>query len=294
MNFQAGFIAVVGRPNVGKSTLINELIGQKLSITSHKPQTTRHRIHAIDTQTNYQMIFVDTPGIHIGNKKAINSYMNKTASSSFSEVDMILWLVEALKWTKEDQRVMEHLTKIKVPVILCVNKIDNLNTKDKILPYLEKLGEKFQANEVFPLSAFKKNHTNDLRKLILKHLPQQEALFESGYVTDRSQRFVVAEFIREKLIRNLSNELPYDLTVEIEKFDLDGQMYRIAARIFVEKPSQKSIVIGDKGKMLKQIGEESRVSIEGFLERKVFLELWVKVRQGWSNDKRALASLGYD
>ena len=294
MNFQAGFIAVVGRPNVGKSTLINELIGQKLSITSHKPQTTRHRIHAIDTQTTYQMIFVDTPGIHIGKKKAINSYMNKTASSSISEVDMILWLVEALKWTKEDQRVMEHLTKIEVPIILCVNKIDNLNTKDEILPYLENLGEKFQANEVFPLSAFNKNHTNDLRKVILKYLPQQKALFESDYVTDRSQRFVVAEFIREKLIRNLSNELPYDLTVEIEKFDLDGQMYRIAARIFVEKPSQKSIVIGNKGKMLKQIGEESRISIEGFLERKVFLELWVKVRQGWSNDKRALASLGYD
>ena len=294
MNFQSGFIAVVGRPNVGKSTLINELIGQKLSITSHKPQTTRHRIHAIDTQTNYQMIFVDTPGIHIGNKKAINSYMNKTASSSLSEADMILWLVEALKWTKEDERVMEHLTKIKVPIILCVNKIDNLNTKDEILPYLENLGEKFQANEVFPLSAFKKNHTNGLRKLILKHLPQQEALFESDYVTDRSQRFVVAEFIREKLMRNLSNELPYDLTVEIEKFDLDGQMYRIAARIFVEKPSQKSIVIGDKGKMLKQIGEESRISIEGYLESKVFLELWVKVRQGWSNNKRALASLGYD
>jgi len=294
MSFQSGFISVVGRPNVGKSTLINELIGQKLSITSHKPQTTRHRIHAIDTQINYQMIFVDTPGIHIGNKKAINSYMNKTASSSLSDVDMILWLVEALKWTKEDQRVMEHLTKIKVPIILCVNKIDNLNTKDEILPYLENLGEKFQANEVFPLSAFKKNHTNDLRKVILKYLPQQEALFESDYVTDRSQRFIVAEFIREKLMRNLSNELPYDLTVEIEKFDLDGQMYRIAARIFVEKPSQKSIVIGDKGKMLKQIGEESRVSIEGFLEKKVFLELWVKVRQGWSNDKRALASLGYD
>ena len=294
MSFQSGFIAVVWRPNVGKSTLINELIGQKLSITSHKPQTTRHRIHAIDTQTTYQMIFVDTPGIHIGKKKAINSYMNKTASSSISEVDMILWLVEALKWTKEDQRVMEHLTKIEVPIILCVNKIDNLNTKDEILPYLENLGEKFQANEVFPLSAFNKNHTNDLRKVILKYLPQQKALFESDYVTDRSQRFVVAEFIREKLIRNLSNELPYDLTVEIEKFDLDGQMYRIAARIFVEKPSQKSIVIGDKGKMLKQIGEESRVSIEGFLEKKVFLELWVKVLQGWSNDKRDLASLGYD
>ena len=294
MSFQSGFIAVVGRPNVGKSTLINELIGQKLSITSHKPQTTRHRIHAIDTQNNYQMIFVDTPGIHIGNKKAINSYMNKTASSSLSEVDMILWLVEVLKWTKEDERVMEHLTKIEVPVILCVNKIDILNTKNEVLPYLENLGEKFQANQVFPLSAFKKNHINELRKLILKYLPQQEALFGSDYVTDRSERFVVAEFIREKLIRSLSNELPYDLTVEIEKFDLDGQMYRITARIFVEKPSQKSIVIGDKGKMLKQIGEESRVSIEGFLEKKVFLELWVKVRQGWSDDKRALASLGYD
>ena len=294
MNFQSGFIAVVGRPNVGKSTLINELIGQKLSITSHKPQTTRHRIHAIDTQNNYQMIFVDTPGIHIGNKKAINSYMNKTASSSISEVDMILWLVTALKWTKEDQRVMEHLTKIKVPIILCVNKIDKLKTKNEVLSYLGNIGEKFQAKEVFPLSAFKKNHTNDLRKLILKYLPQQKALFESDYVTDRSQRFVVAEFIREKLMRNLSNELPYDLTVEIEKFDLDDQIYRIAARIFVEKPSQKSIVIGDKGKMLKKIGEESRASIEGFLERKVFLELWVKVRQGWSNDKRALASLGYD
>jgi len=294
MSYQSGFIAVVGRPNVGKSTLINELIGQKLSITSHRPQTTRHRIHAIDTQTNYQMIFVDTPGIHIGNKKAINSYMNKTASSSLLEVDMILWLVEALKWTKEDQRVMEHLSKTKVPIILCVNKIDNLDTKDEILPYLENLGEKFQANEIFPLSAFNKNHTNDLSKLILKYLPQQKALFKSNYVTDRSQRFVVAEFIREKLMRNLSDELPYDLTVEIEKFVLDGKMYRIAARIFVEKPSQKSIVIGDKGKMLRQIGEESRVSIEGFLEKKVFLELWVKVRQGWSDDKRALASLGYD
>ena len=294
MKFQSGFIAVVGRPNVGKSTLINELIGQKLSITSHKPQTTRHRIHAIDTQTNYQMIFVDTPGIHIGNKKEINSYMNKTASSILSEADMILWLVEALKWTKEDQRVMEHLTKIKVPIILCVNKIDNLNTKDEILSYLENLSEKFQVNEVFPLSAFKKNHTNDLRKVILKYLPQQEALFDSDCITDRSQRFIVAEFIREKLMRNLSNELPYDLTVEIEEFDLDGQMYRISARIFVEKPSQKTIVIGNKGKMLKKIGEESRVSIEGFLERKVFLELWVKVRQGWSNDKRILVSLGYD
>ena len=294
MSFQAGFIAVVGRPNVGKSTLTNELIGQKLSITSHRPQTTRHRIHAIDTTDNYQMVFVDTPGIHIGSKKAINAYMNRAASSTFNDVDMILWLVEAGKWTKEDERVLEHIDKVDVPVVLCVNKIDKLVKNDQVLPYLQKLGEKFQAAEVFPLSAFKKAHSSALRSLILKYLPQREAIFDADYITDRTEKFVVAEFIREKLMRNLSNELPYDLTVEIEKFELDGRMYRIAARIFVDKASQKSIVIGHKGEVLKKIGEESRLSIEGFLEKKVFLELWVKVRQGWSDDKRALASLGYD
>jgi GTP-binding protein Era len=294
MSFQAGFIAVVGRPNVGKSTLTNELIGQKLSITSHRPQTTRHRIHAIDTTEDYQMVFVDTPGIHIGSKKAINAYMNRAASSTFKDVDMILWLVEAGKWTKEDERVLEHIGKVDVPVVLCVNKIDKLVKNDQVLPYMQKLNEKYQAAEVFPLSAFKKAHSNTLRSLILKYLPQREAIFDADYITDRSEKFVVAEFIREKLMRNLSNELPYDLTVEIEKFELDGRMYRIAARIFVDKASQKSIVIGHKGEVLKKIGEESRLSIEGFLEKKVFLELWVKVRQGWSDDKRALASLGYD
>jgi len=294
MSFQAGFIAVVGRPNVGKSTLVNELIGQKLSITSHRPQTTRHRIHAIDTSDDYQMVFIDTPGIHIGRKKAINAYMNRAASSTFNDVDMILWLVEAGKWTKEDERVLEHIDKVDVPVILCVNKIDKLEKNDQVLPYLQELSEKYQASEVFPLSAFKKAHSSALRSLVLKYLPQRDAIFDADYVTDRSEKFVVAEFIREKLMRNLSNELPYDLTVEIEKFELDGRMYRIAARIFVDKASQKSIVIGHKGEVLKKIGEESRLSIEGFLEKKVFLELWVKVRKGWSNDKRALASLGYD
>jgi len=294
MSFQSGFVAVVGRPNVGKSTLINELVGQKISITSHRPQTTRHRINAIDTQHKYQMVFVDTPGIHVGDKKAINSYMNRTASSSFSEVDIILWLVEVGKWTKEDKRVLEHVNKTDIPVIICVNKIDKLNSNNLVLPYLEKIKEKVKVNEVFPLSAFKLSDTKALKKLILKYLPEQNALYEKDYITDRSERFIVAEFIREKLMRNLSSEIPYELTVEIEKFDLDGKMYRIAARIFVDKTSQKSIVIGRNGQMLKKIGEESRLSIEGFLERKVFLELWVKVKQGWSDDKRALASLGYD
>ena len=294
MNFQSGSIAVVGRPNVGKSTLINELIGQKLSITSHRPQTTRHRINAIDTQKAYQMVFVDTPGIHIGNNKAINSYMNRAASSSFSDVDIIIWMVEVFKWTKEDARVLEHLSKVDVPVLLCINKIDKARTVDKILPFLEILSEKFNATEVFPISAFDRSDIKKLRDLILKYLPEQAAIFDEDFITDRSQKFVISEFIREKLMRNLSNELPYDITVEIEKFELDGNLHRIAARIFVDKTSQKSIVIGQNGAMLKKIGKESRETIEGFLETKVFLELWVKVRQGWSDDKRALASLGYD
>ena len=294
MTHKAGFIAVIGRPNVGKSTLTNELIGQKLSITSHRPQTTRHRIHAIDTTDDYQMVFVDTPGMHIGNAKAINAYMNRAASSSINDVDIILWLVEAGKWTKEDARVLEHVSKAQVPVILCVNKIDKLKDKTAVLPFLEEIGGKYQPDDLFPLSAFNKTDTKTLRALILKYLPEQSNIFDADYVTDRSEKFVVAEFIREKLMRHLTDELPYDLTVEIEQYELEGEMQRISARIFVDKASQKSIVIGNKGEMLKLIGTEARQSIEGFLQRKVFLKLWVKVKQGWSDDKRSLASLGYD
>ena len=294
MSHKAGFIAVIGRPNVGKSTLTNELIGQKLSITSHRPQTTRHRIHAIDTTDDYQMVFVDTPGMHIGNTKAINAYMNRAASSSINDVDIILWLVEAGKWTKEDARALEHVAKAQVPVILCVNKIDKLKDKSAVLPFLAEIGKKYQPDDLFPLSAFNKPDTKALRALILKYLPERDNIFDADYVTDRSEKFVVAEFIREKLMRHLTDELPYDITVEIEQYELEGEMQRIAARIFVDKISQKSIVIGNKGEMLKLIGTESRQSIEGFLQRKVFLKLWVKVKQGWSDDKRSLASLGYD
>ncbi|HIL41838.1 MAG TPA: GTPase Era [Gammaproteobacteria bacterium] len=294
MTFKSGFIAVVGRPNVGKSTLINELIGQKLSITSHRPQTTRHRIHAIDTTENYQMVFVDTPGIHIGNKKAINAYMNRAASSTIKDVDVIVWLVESGRWTKEDSRVLEHVRQVQVPVILCVNKIDKLKSPQEVLPFLEVVGEKYKPSEMFPLSAFKKNDTRALRELLLKYIPNRDAIFDPDYVTDRSEKFIVSEFVREKLMRHLEDELPYDLTVEINKYELDGKMQRIYATIYVDKASQKTIVIGQKGEMLKTIGTEARKSIEGFLERKVFLQLWVKVSSGWSDDKKALASLGYD
>jgi GTP-binding protein Era len=240
------------------------------------------------------MVFVDTPGIHMGNKKAINSYMNRAASSSIKDVDIILWLVETGKWTKEDARVLEHVSQVDVPVILCVNKIDKLKIAQEVLPFLEKIGQKYQPTELFPLSAFKKNDTKALRELILKHLPEQEMIFDPDFITDRSEKFIVAEFIREKLMRHLEDELPYDITVEIEQYELDGKMQRISARILVDKASQKNIVIGNKGEMLKVIGTEARQSIEGFLDRKVFLKLWVKVSTGWSDDKRALASLGYD
>ncbi|TEU19649.1 MAG: GTPase Era, partial [Gammaproteobacteria bacterium] len=234
------------------------------------------------------------PGIHMGNKKAINSYMNRAASSSIKDVDMILWLVESGKWTKEDTRVLEHVTQVDVPVIMCINKIDKLKTAQEVLPFLEKVGQKYQPTDLFPLSAFNKKDTSALRALILKHLPEQTMIFDPDFITDRSEKFVVAEFIREKLMRHLEDELPYDITVEIEQYELDGNMQRISARIFVDKASQKNIVIGNKGEMLKLIGTEARQSIEGFLDRKVFLKLWVKVSTGWSDDKRALASLGYD
>jgi GTP-binding protein Era len=294
MDFKSGFVAVIGRPNVGKSTIINEFMGQKLTITSPKPQTTRHRIHAIDTTKDYQIVFVDTPGIHISRKKAINSYMNRAASSSLKDVDVILWLVEAGLWTKEDDRVLEHVSSLDCPVILVINKIDKLKHPDMLLPYLQDMSVKYNADEVYPLSAFKKNDVSKLKSMILKYLPVQSMIFDPDFITDRSEKFIVAEFIREKLMRHLSDELPYDLTVEIEKYELDGELQRISAKIFVDKTSQKNIVIGKNGEMLKRIGTEARKSIEGFLEKKVFLQLWVKVSAGWSDDKKSLSSLGYD
>jgi GTPase len=294
MDFKSGFVAVIGRPNVGKSTIINEFMGQKLTITSPKPQTTRHRIHAIDTTKDYQIVFVDTPGIHISRKKAINSYMNRAASSSLKDVDVILWLVEAGLWTKEDDRVLEHVSSLDCPVILVINKIDKLKHPDMLLPYLQDMSVKYNADEVYPLSAFKKNDVSKLKSMILKYLPVQSMIFDPDFITDRSEKFIVAEFIREKLMRHLSDELPYGLTVEIEKYELDGELQRVSAKIFVDKTSQKNIVIGKNGEVLKRIGTEARKSIEGFLEKKVFLQLWVKVSAGWSDDKKSLSSLGYD
>ncbi|GAB6034660.1 GTPase Era [Galenea microaerophila] len=294
-SYQSGFVAVVGRPNVGKSTLMNELLGQKLSITSHKPQTTRHRIHGIYTDEQKQIVYVDTPGMHLGEKRSINKYMNRAASSALVDVDVILFVVEAGKWTKEDEAVAQKLKHAQAPVILVVNKIDLFKKKTDLLPFLQKLGETVEFVTAVPVSAYKKSGLDRIVQEVVKYLPQQPPLFPEDYVTDRSTRFLAAEIIREKLMRTLGEEVPYGATVEIEQFKYEEEEGRwvIHALILVERPGQKKIVIGEKGQLIKQMGMQARQDLIQLLEGRVHLELWVKVKENWSDDERALASLGY-
>lgn len=294
-DFKAGFAAVIGRPNVGKSTLMNELLGQKLSITSHKPQTTRHRIHGIYTAADHQIVYVDTPGMHLGGQKSINRYMNRAAKSAFSDVDVILFVVEAGRWTQEDQSVANQLADAQAPVVLLVNKIDKFKAKHDLLPYLQKLGSKVKFSTLIPVSAFKKNGLDLIQQEILKVLPTQPPIFPEDYITDRSTKFLIAEIVREKLMRSLGDEVPYGATVEIERFEQeeDSGRWEINALILVEREGQKRIVIGDKGERIKQMGIEARKDMIALLENRVHLELWVKVKENWSDDERALASLGY-
>lgn len=294
-NFKAGFAAVIGRPNVGKSTLMNELLGQKLSITSHKPQTTRHRIHGIFTAPEHQIVYVDTPGMHLGGQKSINRYMNRTAKSAFSGVDVILFVVEAGRWTKEDQAVADQLRGVEAPVVLLVNKVDKFKNKTDLLPYLQSLNGKVDFHTVIPVSAFKKSGLDLIQKEVVNALPNQPAIFPEDYITDRSTKFLISEIVREKLMRSLGDEVPYGATVEIERFEQDPETGRweINARILVEREGQKRIIIGDKGEKIKQMGTEARKDMIALLENRVHLELWVKVKENWSDDDRALASLGY-
>lgn len=295
-DYQAGFAAVIGRPNVGKSTIMNELLGQKLSITSHKPQTTRHRIHGIYTTPEHQIIYVDTPGMHLGGEKSINDYMNRTANSAFADVDVILFVVEAGRWTKEDEAVAKKLKGIDTPVVVLMNKIDNYKNKEDLFPFMQKVGESVTMDTLIPISAYKKSGLDLVKKEVLKYLPHQEKIFPEEYVTDRSQRFLAAEIIREKLMRTLGEEVPYGSTVEIEQFKYDEEEGRwlINALILVERKGQKQIVIGKKGELIKQMGIQARKDLIALLDGRVHLELWVKVKENWSDDARALASLGYD
>jgi len=291
--FKSGYVAIVGRPNVGKSTLLNYIVGQKLSITADKPQTTRHQILGVKSTESTQVVYVDTPGIHTGGKKAINRYMNKAATSITEDVDVIVFIVQALKWTDEDQSVLNKLKQTKLPLILAVNKIDWVTDKSRLLPYLQQLQEKHKFTEIIPVSAQKGTHVKELEDLIEKYLPEGMPFFPEDQLTDRSVRFLSAEIIREKLVRELGEELPYQTTVEIESFKEEENIVRIHATVLVETKGQKTIVIGKKGERLKSISTSARIDIEKLLDEKVFLRIWVKVRKGWSDDEQALLSLGY-
>ncbi|MDX1391007.1 MAG: GTPase Era [Rheinheimera sp.] len=289
----AALVAIVGRPNVGKSTLLNQLVGQKVSITSKKPQTTRHRIVGIDTRDNYQTVYVDTPGLHIEEKRAINRLMNKAAASSILDVEFVLFVVEGTRWTDDDQMVLNRLIAAKKPVVLVVNKVDLYRDKDTLLPHLQWLGSQLNFVDVVPLSAETGDNVAALRSVVQKHLPPCEFFFPDDYVTDRSMRFMAAEIVREKLMRFLGDELPYSVTVEIERFKWEEKHYHIAALVLVERDSQKKMVIGNKGERIKTIATEARLDMAAMLEQPVFLQVWVKVKSGWADDERALRSLGY-
>jgi len=291
--FRCGFVAIIGRPNVGKSTLLNHILGQKISITSRKPQTTRHQILGVKTTATAQVIYVDTPGIHNRRSTAINRYMNRAASSVLGDVDLILFVVQALQWTEEDEVVMNRLRDVDVPVVLVVNKIDKVDDKDALLPYIEKLTAMREFDAVVPLSALHAQNISALEADVHQRLPENGPFFPEDQITDRNVRFLSAEIIREKLVRELGAELPYTTTVEIERFEEGEAITRIFATIYVETKGQKTIIIGRKGSRLKSIGTKARIDIEKMLDTKVYLELWVKIREGWSNDERALASLGY-
>jgi len=292
--FKCGYIAIIGRPNVGKSTLLNHILGLKLSITSRKPQTTRHQIMGVKTVEQGQFIFVDTPGIHSGGNRAINRYMNRAASSVIHDVDVILFVVQSLKWTDEDQLVLNKLEQVDVPVVLLVNKVDQVAEKDKLLPFISQVSEKYKFENVVPISAQRGDNLDQLEAHLLTLLPESPPFFQNDEFTDRSSRFLAAEIIREKLVRELGNELPYQTTVEIERYKDEEKLTRIHALILVETKGQKIIVIGDKGARLKSIGTKARKDIEELIGRKVFLQLWVKVKSGWSDSETSLKSLGYD
>ena len=288
-----GYVAIVGRPNVGKSTLLNHILGQKLCITSRKPQTTRHTLLGIKTKENVQVIFVDTPGIHTNQERAINRVMNRSAASVIADVDLVIFVVDRFEWSSADEYVAKYLSNNQVPVIVAVNKVDMIEDKEALLPHLKFLASKINAAEFIPLSALRKTNLDELEAKIQTYIPQKMHLYPEDQITDRSERFLASEIIREKITRQLGAEVPYQVTVEIEQFRVEGKMTYIDALILVERDGQKKIIIGTKGDRIKKIGEQARADIENLLDCKVMLRTWVKIRSGWSDDERALRSLGY-
>ena len=303
--FKTGYVAIVGRPNVGKSTLMNHLLGQKLSITSRKPQTTRHRIHGILSNDEMQAVFVDTPGIHRNEVRAINERMNKAAVSALVDVDLVLFVVDSDQWRDDDLLTLQKLGDTNLTVVLVINKADTLKDKGSVLPLIETFSDSFDFADIVPVSALKNQNLDRLQEVIASHLPIADPIYDTEQITDRSERFLASEIIREKIMRSAGDEVPYDLTVQIDGFKdeaahIDPKTGRprkactfIDATIYVERSGQKAIVIGDKGQRIKQVGMDARKDMEQLFDKKIMLTLWVKVKRGWSDDERALTSLGY-
>jgi GTP-binding protein Era len=289
-----GYVALIGRPNVGKSTLMNHLLKQKISITSRKPQTTRHRILGINTTEAGQIVYMDTPGMHNSDKRALNRYLNRTADSTLLGVDVVVWLIDGLSWHEYDEVIFKKLEQAGLPVILAVNKVDKIKDKDAILTFFNDAQHRFPFQHLIPISALKSTNLEQLESLILELLPESDLIYPEDQVTDRSERFLCAEIIREKLTRRLGDELPYALTVEIERYEENPGITKIYALIWLEKMSQKNIVIGEQGEVLKKVGTDARHDIEKLIGQKVYLQLWVKVKKGWSDNERALQSLGFN
>ena len=292
--FRSGHVAVIGRPNVGKSTLVNALVGAKVSITSSRPQTTRHRLLGIATFEHGQLLLVDTPGIHREQKRAMNRWMNRAARGALEGVDAAVLVIEAGRWDDEDTLAFEVLKSAGVPVVLAVNQVDRTKDKTALLPFLAKVSEGRDFAAVHPVSALKRKGLEALVESLLALVPEAPAQYAEDEITDRSQRFLAGELVREQLMLRLGEELPYSATVEIEKFEEDGALLRIAAVIWVERDSQKAIVIGKGGERLKAISTGARVGMEKLFGSKVFLETWVRVREGWSDDEAALGRFGYE
>ena len=292
-SFRTGYLAVIGRPNVGKSTLTNRLVGAKISITSKKAQTTRHRIHGILTTDEAQFIFVDTPGFQMAHKNALNRLMNRSVTSTFADVDVILLVVEAGNWGNGEAEILRMLP-AGTPVLLVINKIDRLADKKELLPFIAKVSALHDFAELVPLSAEKGIGTDELLATVARYLPEGPPVFDADDITDRNERFLASEILREKLFRNLGEELPYGIAVEIEKFEQEGDLRRIHAAVIVDRSGHRAIVIGKGGERLKRISTDARKEMETLFGGKVWLETWVKVKGGWADDERALKSLGYD
>ncbi len=293
MSYHSGYAVLAGRPNVGKSTLLNRLLGQKVAITSHKPQTTRHRIMGIRSEDDGQIVFVDTPGIHDRGDKAMNFYLNRTAHSALQDVDIVLFVVQAMAWTEEDERVLKAIKKADIPTIAAVNKVDLVSRKEELLPFMQDLAARHEFVEMVPVSAHDGDNVEALAEAVMKRLPAGEAIFPDDQISDRSERFFAAELLREQLIRRYHQELPYAVTVEIERFEEQDGRYNIGAVIWVERDSQRVILLGKGGLAMKETATAARKAMNDFFQTRVHLEVWIKVKKSWSSDQASMVKLGY-